>query len=221
MPGTELRKGERTRRWILERAAPVFNERGYAGASMSELMAATGLEKGGLYNHFGSKEALALAAFDYSIERITDAFVRAQRGKEGLDRLLAVVSAFSRWYDRPVIPGGCPIMNTAIECDDTNPELAAHAREAMESWHRLIGSIVKEAKARGEIEADVDPYELAAVVTSTLEGALMLSRLFGDARHMRRAVAHLTRHIEGLRRRVGRSPRRRAPGSKPREEVGR
>ncbi|HKF91597.1 MAG TPA: TetR/AcrR family transcriptional regulator, partial [Acidimicrobiia bacterium] len=45
-----LRKGEATRRLILERAAPVFNKRGYAGASMSELVEATGIEKGGIYN---------------------------------------------------------------------------------------------------------------------------------------------------------------------------
>ena len=53
-------KGSATKQRIVEAAAPVFNQRGYWGASMADLMAATGLEKGGIYNHFGSKEALAL-----------------------------------------------------------------------------------------------------------------------------------------------------------------
>jgi TetR/AcrR family transcriptional regulator, transcriptional repressor for nem operon len=203
-----LRKGEVTRRLILERAAPVFNKRGYAGTSMSEVVEATGLEKGGIYNHFGSKDELALESFAYSIALMVDAFAAAQEGKVGLDRLVAITEAFGEWADNPLIAGGCPIMNTAIESDDTHPALAARARDAMESWHRLIGSIVKEAKARGEIDADVDPYQLATLVTSTLEGSLMLSKLFHDPTHERRAVASLSAHIESLRRNPRQQKRR-------------
>jgi TetR/AcrR family transcriptional regulator, transcriptional repressor for nem operon len=198
------RKGEVTRRLILERAAPVFNKRGYAGTSMSEVVEATGLEKGGIYNHFGSKDELAVEAFAYSISLMVDAFAVAQERKVGLDRLLGIIEAFGRWADDPLIAGGCPIMNTAIESDDTHPALAARARDAMDSWHRLIGSIVKEAKARGEIGRDVDPYQLATLVTSTLEGSLMLSKLFHDPTHEQRAVASLASHVESLRRTRGR-----------------
>jgi AcrR family transcriptional regulator len=200
-----LRKGEATRRLILERAAPVFNQRGYAGASMSELVEATGIEKGGIYNHFGSKEELAVEAFDYAIDLIVEGYAAVQEGKTGLDRLVALIDIFVDWSGHPLVKGGCPIMNTAIEADDTNPALAARARAAMDSWHRLIGSIVKEAKAREEIDADVDPYELATLVTSTLEGSLMQARLFGDPVYKRRAGASLVEHVESLRN----PPRRR------------
>ncbi len=196
----KLRKGERTRRRIVERAAPVFNQRGFAGASVSELVAATGVEKGGIYNHFGSKEALALDALDYSVSLLVDSFGKALEGKEhAVDRLLAVVDTFAGEVDHPHVAGGCPVANTALESDDTNPELCAHARVAMDSWHRLIGSIVKRGKERGELSAAADPYELATVVTATLEGALMLSRLMREPAHMRRAAAHLHAHVESLR----------------------
>jgi TetR/AcrR family transcriptional repressor of nem operon len=208
---TRLRKGEATRRRILERAAPVFNQRGYAGASMSELVEATGIEKGGIYNHFGSKEELAVEAFDYAISLIVDGYAAVQDGKVGIDRLVAIIEIFGDWSGHPLVAGGCPIMNTAIEADDTNPPLAARARAAMDSWHRLIGSIVKEAKARGDIEADVDPYELATLVTSTLEGSLMLSKLFHDPSYKQRAVTSLTEHVEGLRRKPRRTNRRSRP----------
>jgi TetR/AcrR family transcriptional regulator, transcriptional repressor for nem operon len=197
---TQPKKGEVTRRLILERAAPVFNKRGYAGTSMSEIVEATGLEKGGIYNHFASKDDLALESFAYSISLMTEQFAVAQEGKVGLDRLVGIIEAFGEWADNPLIAGGCPIMNTAIESDDTHPELAGRARDAMDSWHRLIGSIVKEAKARGEIDPDVDPYQLATLVTSTLEGSLMLSKLFHDPAHEHRAVASLSDHVQGLRR---------------------
>jgi TetR/AcrR family transcriptional repressor of nem operon len=196
---TRPRKGEVTRRLILERAAPVFNKRGYAGASMSELVEATGIEKGGIYNHFGSKEELAVDAFDYAITLIVDGYASVQEGKVGLDRLVAIIEIFGDWSGHPLVAGGCPIMNTAIEADDTNRPLAARARAAMDSWHRLIGSIVKDAKARDEIDNDVDPYELATLVTSTLEGSLMLTKLFDDPAYKHRAVASLTEHVESLR----------------------
>ena len=200
MTAPTVRKGERTRRRIVERAAPVFNQRGFAGASMNELVAATGLEKGGIYNHFGSKEALAREALDYSVSLIVDRFSRALDGREdAVDRLVAIVDAFADEIDHPDVPGGCPVANTALESDDTNPELCAHARGAMDSWHRLIGSIVKSGKQRGDLRADTDPYELATVITATLEGALMLSRLMHEPAHMRRAADHLESHIHSLR----------------------
>ena len=197
---TKLRKGERTRRRIVERAAPVFNQRGFAGASLSELVAATGLEKGGIYNHFGSKEALAIEALDYSVSLLVERFQRALDGPEhAADRLAALIDAFADLDGHPDVPGGCPVANTALESDDTNPELCSHARTAMDSWHRLIGSIVKSGKQRGELRADTDPYELATVITATLVGALMLSRLMQEPAHMRRAQSYLKAHVDSLR----------------------
>ncbi len=195
-------KGERTRRRIVERAAPVFNQRGYAGASMRDLVEATGLEKGGLYNHFGSKEALAAASLAHAVDLVGSRLAAARDAHErSPDQLRAVVRAFGQGARRPLVAGGCPIMNTAIEADDTNPELRAQARAAMTDWHRLIGSIVKQGIERGELGAATDPFVLATIVTSTLEGALMLSRLYDDPRHMDRAVDHLVAHIDSLRAR--------------------
>src|SRR5271170_2332921 len=63
---TEVTKGEQTRGDIIRKSAPLFNQRGYEGTSLSDLMEATGLQKGGIYRHFSSKEELATEAFDYS-----------------------------------------------------------------------------------------------------------------------------------------------------------
>ena len=54
-----MRKGEQTRQEIIRKAAPIFNQKGYEGAALSDLMRATGLEKGGIYRHLESKEELA------------------------------------------------------------------------------------------------------------------------------------------------------------------
>jgi AcrR family transcriptional regulator len=63
-----MSKGERTLRKILEKVAPIFNKHGYEGSSLTDVMAATGLRKGGIYRHFASKEELSAEAFDYTWE---------------------------------------------------------------------------------------------------------------------------------------------------------
>jgi AcrR family transcriptional regulator len=193
-------KGVRTRQRIVELAAPVFNRQGYVGATLSDLVEATGLEKGGIYNHFGSKEQLALEAYDYAMSRVENSLARSQEGAtDPVDRMTRMIRAFSKTARRPVLDGGCPIMNTAIEADDTHPELRDRARASMTLWHRLVGRIVKDGKADGSFAADLDPYALASTITAALEGALMLSRLYDDPAHMDRVVDHLVAHVESLR----------------------
>ncbi|MBA3424827.1 MAG: TetR family transcriptional regulator C-terminal domain-containing protein [Rubrobacteraceae bacterium] len=192
-------KGQRTRRRIVERAAPVFNTRGYAGSSMSDLVRASGLKKGGLYNHFSGKEELALEAFDHAAALMRERFGSAMEGRDGtLDRLFAVVDAFGSLVEDPPVAGGCPVLNTAVESDDANPVLKERAREAMEVWLRLIGCLVKEGVASGELQPDADPRRTASVVVAALEGALMLSKLHDDPAHMRRTIDHVKEHLGSL-----------------------
>ena len=193
-------KGERTRQRIVELAAPVFNRKGYVGASFRDLVDATGLEKGGIYNHFGSKEHLALEAYDYAMTCVTEHLARSQTdATDAPDRLIRMIRAFSETARRPAVDGGCPIMNTAIEADDTHPELRDRARESMTLWHRLVGRIVKDGKAEGTLRTDIDPYALASTITAALEGGLMLARLYNDPAHMDRVVDHLVGHVDTLR----------------------
>src|SRR5687768_16383762 len=128
-----MRDGERTREHIIERAAVLYNQQGFAGASMSDIMAATGLQKGGIYRHFGSKEQLALEAFDYAVSRMAERFREALHGREdAVDRLAAVAGVYAELPVNPPVPGGCPVMNTAIDSDSVHPALRERARAAMD-----------------------------------------------------------------------------------------
>jgi AcrR family transcriptional regulator len=193
------KKGERTRQRIVEMAAPVFNRQGYVGAALRDIINATGLEQGGISNHFGSKEQLALEAYDFAMSRTTEALARSQDGATTApDRLERMIRAFAVMARRPEIEGGCPIMNTAVEADDTHPELRDRARASMTLWHRLIGRIVKDGKAAGTLRADIDPYALASMLTASLEGGLMLARLYDDPAHMDHVVQHLVAYVATL-----------------------
>jgi AcrR family transcriptional regulator len=193
-------KGERTRERVIAQAAPVFNQRGYWGASLRDLMDVTGLEKGGIYNHFASKDDLAAAAFDHNIELMRACIRAALEGaRPAVERLQAITDVYRRFVVDPPFVGGCPIMNTAVDTDDTHPMLRDKARRAMDELRDdTVARIVGRGVERGELRADVDPHQIAVVFVSMLEGALMLSHLYHDPSHMTIAADHLDRFVGDL-----------------------
>jgi TetR/AcrR family transcriptional repressor of nem operon len=196
---TVVRKGERTRQRIVRKAAAVFNQHGYSGTSLSELMAETGLEKGGIYRHFESKEDLAVAAFDYTWSEVN------RRRMEILDaiptplgKLHGMVDSFAQ---KPsVVPGGCAIMNTAVDADDGNPVLRTHAREALREWLNYLEGLVVEGVAQGEIDKKTSPASVASIIIATLEGSLMMSRLTNDRSPLCHAREHLHHLLDGIQK---------------------
>jgi TetR/AcrR family transcriptional regulator, transcriptional repressor for nem operon len=192
-------KAQETKENILKQSATLFNQFGYAGSSMSDIMRVTGLQKGGIYNHFKSKDELALQAFDYAIAQGTQRSLIALKGKHhAIERLQALVAEFQNILDDPPIAGGCPILNTAVESDDAHPALRQRVQLAMDNWRSLIGKIVNKGIAKGEMRNSVEPDVVATILISTLEGAVMLSKLYGDIAHMHRAIAHLNEYIVHL-----------------------
>ncbi len=195
-----MSKGEQTRERILASSAQLFNRQGYFGASLADIMRETGLEKGGIYNHFSSKEQLALESFDYAYGLIQERVRQALSGKfNAIERLLAIVSVFQGIVEDPQVAGGCPILNTAIEADDANEVLRDRARSAMDNWRTTIHRIVNKGIERQQIRPGVDADEVASILISTLEGAIMLSNLYKDPLHIQRAADHIAHYIETLR----------------------
>ncbi len=188
-----MSKGEETRQRIVELAAPLFNQRGYAGCSMSDIMEATGLEKGGIYRYFDSKESLAAEAFKFSLAKS-----RKVRTND-LDAVMGAVNKLhylmDRFFTEPSpIQGGCPLMNTAIDADDGNPVLRGLARQAFADWRKRVTAIIQQGIREGDFHTSCHAAELADTLVAALEGALMLSRLDGD----RRALKHVRKSMDLL-----------------------
>jgi TetR/AcrR family transcriptional regulator, transcriptional repressor for nem operon len=190
-----MKKGERTRERIIRQAAPLFNQRGYEGSSMQEIMAATSLEKGGIYRHFESKQELAVEAFDYAWAEA----LRARRHdldhiENSVDRLIQFIANFVE--RRGSVPGGCPLLNTAMDSDNGNAVLRARARQALEGWQKFLSEIIASGMRRGEIQANINKAKLANVIISSLEGAIMISRLEQSVDALRDAQTHLVNYLE-------------------------
>src|ERR1700723_306090 len=194
--GGSVRKGEATRQDIIRKAAPIFNRKGYSGAALSDLMRAAGLEKGGIYRHFESKEELAGDAFEHAWKVAMDArFEGTEEIPNTVDRLKQIVRKF-RDRRAGLVPGGCPLLNTAIDSDDGNPKLRARARQALSSLLDRLQSLADEGQRRGEVRGDVDSAKLATLIASTLEGSMMLSRLQKKDEPLDLAVRHLEEYLE-------------------------
>lgn len=192
-----MSKGEQTRETILHQAAQLFNRRGYYGAALSDLMDVTGLEKGGIYNHFKSKEDLALQAFDYAVDLVRKEIAKTTREHSNtVDRLLGVIGVFQREADGYPLPGGCPVMNTAIEADDTHPALRQRAQDAMDEWHTYVRRTVRRGKEKGEIRATIEAEMFSTMLVSVLEGGIMQSKLYGKVEPMNQVVRYLKDYIE-------------------------
>jgi AcrR family transcriptional regulator len=185
-------KGEKTRAFIVQKASRLFNTRGYAASSISDVMAETGLKKGGIYNHFETKEDLMRGAFDFAIQEMGNEYFNAiARHSSYANKLVAIVDVVQRVAEQELMPGGCPIMNAAIEVDDTDPILREKVQMAMDSLLNLLRSIVREGVTSGEFNETLDVDYVATVWISTLEGALMLSKLYGQTKPMEFARKHL------------------------------
>lgn len=192
-----MRKGDKTREFIIMQAANIFNQQGYFGSSVSDIMRETGLRKGGIYNHFESKDELVLAAFDYAIQQVSKRYAHAIEGKSTpLEQLIALISVYDNIIEDPPLKGGCPLLNTAVESDDTHPVLREKAREAMDRWLRFIRIIIKKGIKLGEIRNNIDVDAVATFIVSTIEGGVMVSKLYQDSAYMHSIIDQLTHYIE-------------------------
>ena len=114
-----MSKAARTRQYILDRTAPLFNRKGYSGTSLADLTDVTGLTKGALYGNFKDKEEIAELAFSHAAEVVRQEVRRQLSAKHtNRERLLGLLEFYASDVLHPPVAGGCPLLNTAIEADD-------------------------------------------------------------------------------------------------------
>ena len=195
-----MSNAEHTKQRIIETAAIIFNQNGYVGTSIADIVRSTGIHKGGIYKHFKSKDEIAVAAFDHSLGLIVTAAIdRVGQEETAIDRLIAFVNTFKGFTTEPICVGGCPVLNMAVESDDTHPGMRIHVQNAVNGIRALIGSIVELGIRQGEIVANTDIEQVSTIIFVTIEGAILMSKLYSNDVYLDRAIAHLHQYIYDLR----------------------
>ncbi|UKB82046.1 TetR/AcrR family transcriptional regulator [Chryseobacterium sp. MEBOG06] len=191
-----MAKGEETRQFIVEKAAPIFNTKGIAATSMSDIMEATKLSKGSMYVHFENKEVLACAAVDHNMKMLSNQLQKAlSKAKTSKEQLLAYIDFFSDPNHPPLI-GGCPLLNFGTEADDTNPVVKEKVNHAIKQGQELLSGIIEQGIKNNEFRADWNSGDFAAVLFAMLEGGHLMSRMSGNNSKMQVIINTLKNLIE-------------------------
>ncbi len=194
-----MTKAERTRQQILHATAPLFNQRGYDGATLQALCEATGLTKGALYGNFGNKEELAREAFRHAMGIVRTCMAEELRGKQSAkDKLVALVGFFAKYVYNPPVPGGCPLLNTSIEADDYLVDMKAEVAAAIDSTIAFMARLIDEGKKAGEFLPGTRSREYATLFFCAVEGALMVSRVSPTDEAMKTVVRLCKRLLEDI-----------------------
>jgi TetR/AcrR family transcriptional repressor of nem operon len=192
-------KAEKTKQYIVEKTAPIFNTKGYAGTSLNDMINATGLTKGSIYGNFVNKDDVALAAFDFNLKQV-DNVIRDEMSKCSTyrEKLLVYTKVYENFLEFPFPEGGCPVLNTAVEADDTHPPLRERASEAIINWKNMITKLIQKGIGNNEFRTDVEPEEVALTIIATIEGAIMITKLTGKLNYRRAIMKSVDTMINNL-----------------------
>lgn len=177
-----MSKAARTRQYIIEQVAPIFNKQGYAGTALSDIEIATGLTKGAIYGNFGNKDGLAIACFEYNIAPLQKGLIRAlATSGTSLDKLKASLHFYRTHFEEVAENGGCPLMNTSIEADDTLPFLKKRVQGSILNWQGDISALLKTGQLAEEIKKEIDVRQYAVSIIAMIEGGILLAKAMDEA----------------------------------------
>lgn len=187
-----------TRDRLIDSARFLFWERGFAGTSMSELLAHAQVNSGSFYHFFDSKEGLLRAVLEQYIELLRPMVVDPAFASSGrpLERIFAILAGYREKILATDSRYGCPIGRLALEIDSENAPAHALIARNFEGWIEAVRECIIEMWPIMPTGADVDA--LATFVLVTMEGGVMLSRSYRSVEPFDRAVAQLREHFRLL-----------------------
>lgn len=173
-----MSKVEQTRQFIIEKTAPIINKKGYTGTSLSDITNATGLTKGSIYGNFLNKEEVGLAVFKYNTKELLRK-TKAWISKENTpyDQLVASLDFYRKNCKSLFENGGCPILNSAAESDDTMPAMKALVRTTFENWENNISALINEGCKKELFKKNINVSEYSKLFIMMIEGGILLSKV--------------------------------------------
>jgi TetR/AcrR family transcriptional repressor of nem operon len=167
------------REQIVDAAYEQFHKHGYNAAGVKLITDSAGVPKGSFYNHFESKEALALVVMDrYGESRHFDKL--ADGSKAPLARLRDHFEALAEDVEDFGYERGCVYGNFSTEAADHIPAIREGLIAAFDLWTDAVADVIREAQADGSVRPDQDPRALARFLINAWEGAIVGERAAKD-----------------------------------------
>lgn len=193
-----MSKAEKTRQFIIEKTASLFNTKGYTATSLSDITEATGLTKGSIYGNFANKNDLALEVYKFNSGILKDNLLRSfgEEFPTVVDKLYAFVAFYRKNWQFVFFNGGCPLMNAATESDDTFPKLKNQVIISFTDWISRISTLIQEGQKRGELKSEVNAEEYASLFIMLIEGGILLSKTTGNECFLNQALDQIQYKID-------------------------
>ena len=190
-------KADKTRRHIIEKVAPVFNKKGYAGTKVIDLIQATGLTKGSIYGNFKDKDEVALEAFRHNYKEVLGGTM-AEMSLE--TDYTSKLKAIPQYYRNNIYVlaklGGCPLLNTAIDSANVHPYLEKESVKAFRNYYEIIKETIEKGKQTKEFYPHVDPHQYAGIILSLIEGGIALSKSLKDPTFLMESLKKIDQIID-------------------------
>ncbi|GLU54686.1 TetR/AcrR family transcriptional regulator [Dyadobacter frigoris] len=196
-----MTKSERTRKQIVIRSASLFNEKGFAGSSVDEIVEKIDVTRRSLYKHFEGKEELAQEVVEYLLDETLAKTRSALKSGSAQNRLFAYLDLYQNPYCAgPVtgevyINGGCPILNFGVEYDDGDPHTATKVARAVNETLKALESVILEGKNEKEFRDDIDVSQLALKIFSAIKGGILVARLLKNNNLMHQIISGLKQEL--------------------------
>jgi TetR/AcrR family transcriptional regulator, transcriptional repressor for nem operon len=191
-----MSKAERTKQFIIEQAAPIFNEKGISGTSVDDVLKAAQVAKGCLYNHFEDKATLSSEVADYLLYQITTKVSAAINVENSAHAKILAYLDFNKTPLQTPIKGGCPIFNLAVESDDNNPEIREKVGHALDSTHKAFTAILKAGIKNGEFKESLNAEEFALKMFAAIEGTIVICRVLNSNKPMVTVIKSLKKELQ-------------------------
>lgn len=193
-----MSKAEKTKQFIIEKTASLFNTKGYMSTSLSDITEATGLTKGSIYGNFGNKDEVALEVYKYNSSLLSKSMAKSL-GDEfptTIDKLNAFVNFYRKSWKAVFESGGCPLMNAATEADDTFPTLKKQVTQSFEGWIKKITGVIADGQKNGEIDQNINADEYGALFIMLVEGGILLAKTTEEEKYLHLALDRVSFMID-------------------------
>ncbi len=175
-PSHPRRDAEATREALLEAAFNEMYMNGFRAASLDAILTATGLTKGALYHHFGSKQGLGYAVVEERVRPL----VRER-------------------YKKGILLMGCPVNNLVTEMSGVDEGFRRRLAEILEEWKATIAEGLRRGQASGLVRSDIDPVAVATFYVASYQGACGFAKNAHDITPFEACRNGLDNHLESLR----------------------
>lgn len=191
-----MSKADKTKLLIIEKTAPIFNTKGYAATSMSDITNATGLTKGSIYGNFANKEEVVLEAFKHNVISLQYKINEAiNSDTDEYQQLINFIEFYREHWESIILTGGCAMLNAATEADDHLLFLKDTVQQHFLGWQNKIYQILENGKKNGYFKKEVSSNDYSYLMIMLIEGAILLSRTLNDKGHLHIALDHLIKIV--------------------------